>query len=313
LETGAEGVEWLRAVQKMCVFVKVQAPNTHENVLNLVDFNTNPEVFTISPDVQLILHNMASSPDPIEETLDFVKSANELLRALPEVRCNREAMILLGERVEAVIRALGGSDGAESAVESAGRVPTYGGQMRALCGRLGEVKAYLRPQRRAGWLLLGSTAPPAKVSLDALDAALMGAANNLIMSLGRDNLMLATKEYALAADVGHCVRSLGGLDAINEDTIKERSLAKLIDADSQEVSAELRRGVDYPSTTSTLLEDYSPPPRGCLSCLCYNLCGCFDCCGCCQQEGYQLRKARAVSASVLRGYKRDDLAEPLVT
>jgi hypothetical protein len=317
LETGPEGVEWLRTLQKMCVFVKVQGPKEGE-VVNIFDLTNAGEVFTLSPDVQLALHTLASKPDPAEETLDFVKLANELLRALPEVRCNREAMTLLGERVEDVVRALGEGLGTVGAEE----LSSYADLMGGVCERLGEVKTYIKPYRRAGWLALASEQPPAKGALDALDAALMVATNHLLGALLQEDNMIEKKEYAVAADVGQCVRTLGGLEAVHVDTIKGRSLAKLIGADGGEVVTELRRfNPSNPSTASSFtgfssaVEDYSPPPRSCLGALCYYLClcGCFGCV--CQEEDYQLRKAKALSASVMRGYRKDSegLQEPLVT
>mmetsp|Transcript_3257 Transcript_3257/g.5479 ORF Transcript_3257/g.5479 Transcript_3257/m.5479 type:complete len:606 (+) Transcript_3257:74-1891(+) len=346
------GIEWLRAVQRMAVFINIPAPSSSPSdgrgaggaeVTNLVDFReSSGAVFTVRAEVQLILHELASKPDPGDVILDFVKVVNEVLRAAPEVRCNREAVTFLGERVEDIVHTVGDKDTGVVFVlatrlpglETPDDVKQQNEQFEALLGdviqKLADIRGYLRSQRHEGWLRMNCSSehPAAKETMGRLDCALMGAMNALLQSLDMDPaLLFEQKEYFMARDVRTCVESLGGLMVIYDDTIKERALANLIQSDAAMIHLELQRmnGVMIrPSQQSMIssihdeLRDYKPKSKGC----CYYLfcCCLFSCC--CSSSGNSEahnkaeHKQKYISAAVMQGYQKnkgDEITEPLVT
>lgn len=300
LEFPAWGVEWLRAVQALVTFKLIPAPSSRavtsppgtytgagSNPHGLLEFSANSgAVFRAADDVQLILQNLCM-PGQSPQVAAFAEMAMNVLRTLPEVRCNKDAAILLGERIEEVVRVIGAPDmGIIRQMKDDAQRQIFDGKMDALSASLHDVHAYIKIQRYSGWLRahVESSATP-KSEFDTLDATIMAHVNNLIYALSLSStLMFERKEYVCANNVRKSVESLGGLDAIYNDSIKERSLAKLVQADGAEISRELARmnGVvftasqrSFSTTLSTNAGDRfeANRRRG----LWWYLC----CCGCC--------------------------------
>jgi len=139
----------------------------------------------------------------------------------------------------------------------------------------------------------------------------MAVINQMISLLNMDKaLMIEKREYVCAANVRKVVEKLGGLAAIYQDSIKERTLAKLIQADGAEVGRELARmhGVEFTGSqvtehTSTFsgMETNRAAPRTCW----YYLCCCCPWSACCASSGDSRAKSKMRKAS-------PSLKEPLV-
>jgi hypothetical protein len=299
LHLPTRGVEWLRAVQALCIFTKIPVPSSRTSAAasspsasashqNLADFSTNSvQSFSPSGDVLLVLQQLADKPNQSAGVIALCEEMSGVLRSLPEVRCNKEAMHVLGARVEETVRVFGGSDtGIVHMVreEERGAFETQVGTLKAAYA---DIRAYLKIQRYAGWLRHHvESSSNAKTTLEGLDANLMAALNRMISTLNMSSaLMFERREYVCAADVRKCVESLGGLDAIYQDTIKERSLAKLVQADGAEIARELAKmhGVVFTGSQRSVHTSFTgvdstnptpaPPSRSCWYYLC--CCGLF--------------------------------------
>lgn len=325
LEFPSRGVEWLTALQALITFTLIPVPasrmvtspqhsvtGTGTTAQTLLDFSANScAIFTPASDVQLILQNL-SMPGQSPQVVAFAETAMHVLRGFPEVRCNRDAVILLGERLEEVIRVIGSPDtGIIRQLKDDQQRQTVDAKMDALAACLKEVHAYIKIQRTSGWLRVHveSTAAP-KSAFDNLDANIMTHINKLISALSLSStLMFEKKEYVCAVNVRKSVESLGGLDAIYNDTIKERSLAKLVQADGAEISRELARmnGVvftasqkSFSTTMSTgAAEKDSAKRRSCWS---------YLCCGCCCSDSAVAKPSKATHKRA-----QPSLQEPLVS
>ena len=321
-----KGVEWLRAVQALCIFTKIPAPSSRPtgasgddaataNLQTLNAFSANSGVvFAASGDVLLVVQNLVDRPHQSQSVLDLCEEITAVLRALPDVRCNRDAMQILGDRVEETVRVLGHSDTGILVQIKEEEREQYAAYVSALRNAYADIRNYVKTQRYAGWLGHHiSTSTPAKTTLDSLDAALMTQLNRLIIARALDkSLMFEKKEYVSAADVRKSVEQLGGLDAIYQDTIKERSLAKLIQADAAEVSRELAKlhGVAFTGsqrsvhTSFTGVDSTAEKNAAPRTCWYYIFCCCvFGCCCADSTTGVGKSKRKATPS----------LHEPLVT
>ena len=301
LEIDYGGAKWLQAVQALCLFSTMPVPSSRSvspavpgsgDAAPLAGFAKNSGAcFTISPEVALILQGLSSQPSPSRTLALFAEEVHAVFRGLAELRCNREAGIVLGERIEDIVRVLSEPSLANVTLTPEKR-ELFEPKIAALTVSLQAVRAYVKTQRHAGWLKANvDAAVPARTTYDALDADLMAIVNKLISAMAlRNSLMFEKKEYTCAANVRKSVESLGGLEKIYSDTIKERSLAQLLQADGAEVRRELERlnglmpsaSQQSAATSVTEIEDgrEAPPVRGCMQNCCYYLfcCCVYDCC-----------------------------------
>lgn len=315
LEMEHNGAKWLQAVQALCIFATMPAPSsravsppgspispTGNNIAGLGFSKNSGAVFAVSSEVALMLQSLSSRPAQSRTMALFVEEVHAVFRGLGEVRCNRDAAIVFGERIEDIIRLL-----SDREITAACNTPEKGEVLEpkigALTVALQSARAYIKTQRHAGWLkynVEASSTP--KFMFDTLDANLMSVVNTLIGTLGLSSgLMFEKKEYVSAANVRASVESLGGLEKIFNDSIKERSLAQLVQADGAEVRRELERlngmmfatSVSSFSTSATAEDDTSKAAAS------------WWCCGwCCPTTGGKAKKTvRTAHAS---------LKEPLV-
>jgi hypothetical protein len=319
LHLPTRGVEWLRAIQALCIFTKIPVPSSRAPAAaptaahqHLADFSTNSvQSFSPSGDVLLVLQQLADKPNQSTGVIALCEEMSGVLRSLPEVRCNKEAMHVLGARVEETVRVFGGTDTGIVHMVREEEKSAFETQVGTLKAAYADIRAYLKTQRYAGWLRHHvESSSTAKVMLETLDANLMSVLNRMISTLNMSSaLMFERREYVCAADVRKCVENLGGLDAIYQDTIKERSLAKLVQADGAEIARELAQmhGVVFTGSQKSIHTSFTgvdssghtaaPPARSCW----YYL---FCCCLC--------SSSTAASNKANRKKATPSLHEPLV-
>lgn len=254
LEMDHNGAKWLQAVQALCIFATMPAPSSRavsppgspasvgSDVTGLGFSKNSGAVFAVSSEVALMLQSLSSRPAQSRTMALFVEEVHAVFRGLGEVRCNRDAAIVFGERIEDIIRLLSDRE-ITTACNTPEKGEVFEPKIGALTVSLQSARAYIKTQRHAGWLkynVEASSTP--KFMYDTLDANLMSIVNTLIGALSLSSgLMFEKKEYMCAVNVRASVESLGGLDKIYNDSIKERSLAQLVQADGAEVRRELER------------------------------------------------------------------------
>ena len=108
---------------------------------------------------------------------------------------------------------------------------------------LDELLKFLKVQSQLGWLAwnVDENSQTIRTIFESLDADIISVVNILAnaLELQEEGVRLRRKEYFMAVDVRASVQALGGARAIFEDKAKEKALARLIQADGFEVSAEL--------------------------------------------------------------------------
>ena len=267
-EMGPNGVTWLNAVESMVFFKHIPQPvMTHRNQtyrydsgmggigavphLTSVDSNmefsaTSTVVFTCSSDVQLILEAWDKFSEISNRVVDIGKELNQILSLLTDVKCNKEASLNFGFRVEEITRVLGDqSTGIFSAVlENTKFQKSLLLQLPPLLSKLQEIKMYIKKQTSPGWLLHSINGPydHARFALELFDSQLIYIVNILIQEIDCEasaSGLFEIKLYDMMVDVNASAQALGGIERIFGDPTKERALAHIIQSERLELHIEL--------------------------------------------------------------------------
>ncbi len=342
LEMEALGVTWLQAVRDMVMFVRIPAPSGRSvaaafhdrsssqlaTVNALVEFSANSGVvFACSNDVQLIIESLGrlSSKSPV--ILDIGQRISTVLKLIPDMRCNKEAAMMFGERMEEITRVLGDPEVGILYLSREADKSLLNFHLSTFNGKLSDVIQYLSAQTKRGWLqvaIASKLADNAKLRFEAFDLDLVSIINTLIKAMSIAHAVpFERREYSMAVDVRKSVEALGGIEAIHRDMAKERALAKLIQADGPEVHAELEDFIrrhaqggssSYPrarlsvGSYHTSSDEGSSPRSSWRSCLRILCC----CCCCCFRRNNKPLNRHSSSSSSSRSSKIQ-LQEPLVS
>ncbi len=256
------GPDWLMAVQDMASFSHIPKPISRsastlhsgdgDDPMNsspmtsmnaIFEFSTNSgAVFASSSDVQLIIEGFSSLASKSPLVLEIGKRINVILKLIPEMRCNKEAALNFGDRLEDFVRVLGDPESGILYLASEWDKTLLNFHMTTFSAKLNDIALYLHTQSKRGWLATNLSKPneSAKLRFEQFDSDLMNILNTLCKAMSLPAAMLfERKDYSMAVDVRHSVDALGGVEAVYRDVAKERALARLVQADGHEISAEV--------------------------------------------------------------------------
>lgn len=251
-EVDAKYIPWLKAVQQNVTFLFIPKPVARSSssavdsgqlstLHSLLEFSANSgSVFSSSSEVQLILESFNSYADKCSLITDIGTHLSTLLKLIPDVKSNKEALNEFGERMEEVVRTLGDPDTGIIVLARVSDKNLLNYHLSTLNVKLNDTVTYLSTQCRIGWMAktLTKSNEAAKYKLESLDNDITYTLNALSKALGL-NMDIETHDYDTAVDVKDSVEALGGVEAIFNDSAKERALARLIQADGFEVHLEL--------------------------------------------------------------------------
>lgn len=264
MEMDAVGVPWLRAVQEMVVFTRIPKPAARSIAMNtagdrsmtsnntLMEFSAHSgAVFACSSDVLLLLENLTTLASRYPIIPDITTRINVILKLIPDLKCNKEAALNFGDRLEEMTRVLADVDSGiiHNAKDSDKTLMNF--HLSTFNNKLNEVIKYFQCQSTTGWLtfnLSNRTADSAKTKYNTLDLDLVNIVNTLIKALNLSATLkiLPKKDYMMAVDVRKSIEALGGIQMIFDDVAKERSLARLIQAEGHEIHRELFDFINNP-------------------------------------------------------------------
>jgi hypothetical protein len=273
MEMEANGVPFLQAIQEIVAFTQIPKPaarsisvNHHSNNNNhrmhasssssstlsatsttmqsLMEFSANSgAIFTCASDIPLIIENFNVLTTKFTHLLDIGSRCNTILKLIPELKCNKEAALNFGERIEEIIRVLGDPDVGIIYNAQDHEKSLLNFHLSSFNHKLNDIIQYFYHQSRSGWLTINLSnrlQDSAKYKYNTFDADLISIINTLIkaMHLTGSLSLFSKKEYNMAVDVRKSIEALGGIQTIFEDMAKERALARLIQADGNEVHSE---------------------------------------------------------------------------
>jgi hypothetical protein len=264
MDMEAPGVSWLQAVRDMAVFMKIPKPSARSmsvapsravntTMNSLIEFSANSgAVFACSSDIPLLLEGFNQVAYKSAVILEIAARMNWILKLIPELKSNKEAALIFGERLEEVIRALGDPEVGIVFQSRDSDKSLLNFHLSTLHGKLQDIVNYLTVQSRSGWLIASLTntsslygnvnSDSAKVKYDLFDSEITSIVNALIKATSSYCTSLTPfekKEYIMAVDVRKSIDALGGIEAIYHDAAKERALARLIQCDAQAIHMEL--------------------------------------------------------------------------
>jgi hypothetical protein len=240
-------------------------------------------VFASSTDTMYILHHLCSS---LSSSYPILNDLRDILvdvwKLLSDIRYNREAITLFGERLEMIIRLLGD----ESSSNSSGILFIAGKNFNRLIlssltrfhSKLHEIEGYLVPMTNSGWLshsLLkhSSSSQTMRAKLQYYDNDFTSTFNQLYKSIIKataispQNLnMVSAKQkdmvipavvYDMASDLKRSIDAFGGIKTINQEKAKIRALSRLIQCDASDLQSELQIILNDPKHASLITKSSS--------------------------------------------------------
>lgn len=281
VEMEANGVSWLQAVQEMVTFFKIPKPAARtisvnfaadrvmsSTMNNLMEFSANSgAIFTCSSEVPLLIEGFNSVAHKFPAVLEIGSRLNNIMKLIPDLKCNKEAALNFGERMEDIIRMLGDADHGilHNAQDSERTLLNF--HLGTLNNKLNDIIKYFYTQSRPGWLVVNlssRTQDSAKFKYNTYDHDLLAIVNTLVkaLHLSPPLQLLTKKDYTMAVDVRKSIEALGGLQVIFQDVAKERTLARLIQADGGEVHSELADFLDKVNANGSGNGQGSNSPNG---------------------------------------------------
>jgi hypothetical protein len=306
-EMDALGVTWLQAVQEMVVLTKIPKPSSRSisispahgpsgggngvsssmsssfaggrgesnrggmsSAMNsFIEFSSTNSgaVYSCSSDVQLILEGFTrvTAKSPIVN--EIRTRLNTILKLIPELKYNKEAGFIFGERIEEIIRTLGDSETGILYIAKENDKSLLNFHLTTFNNKLQDIIQYFLIQCKSGWLLYNlktvtRSYENMKQKLDHYDYELISILNILVKAMGlNSSLLMDKKEYSMVVDIKKSIEALGGIDQIYHDHAKERALARLIQSEGSEVHNELVEYMKQHPTNPTNSIDSSSSNR----------------------------------------------------
>ena len=330
------GPDWLLAVQDMASFSHIPKPisrsissviyegadehDTSPSMNAIFEFSTNSgAVFASSSDVQLIIEGFSALTAKSPVVLDIGKRVNVILKLIPDMKCNKEAALNFGDRIEDFVRVLGDQDNGIVYLASEWDKALLNQHLTTFSNKLNDIALYLHTQCKAGWLATCLSRPgeSAQLRFEAFDGDLIAILNTLCKAMSLPaSMMFDKKDYSMAVDVRRSVEALGGVEAVYRDVAKERALARLVQADGPEISVEVEANMHaegimsrshgaqrvQSASFSSYQSSIDIADRGSVSCLRRYFC-------CCLQNP---RRAKYGTGSLSMRKSNNRLDEPLV-
>eukprot|EP01038_Epipyxis_sp_PR26KG_P011285 gene11285-15139_t len=283
MEMSSEGVVWLKAVQELVKFQRITVPSSRNIIsvsnrpsssswsssmlsnssqmmrsseqddnINSNQFAANSGTFySCSNEIQLLIESMNSLASQSSRIPEIGKASLSILKVLTDLKSNKEAGVVLGNRMEDFIRALADpTSGILQALDKPGDKSLLNFHLGSMNNKLKEAEKFLTSQCFVGWLGCAVNRPSDTMRgrFDQLDTdmvlilnALIKAVNSATNYRANELKLFERKEYNMMVDIKSSIDSLGGAEAIYKDTIKEKALAKLIQSDPSDINEELQK------------------------------------------------------------------------